>query len=744
MTRAQLEAEHRSELVAYFCAEYAVDERLPIYAGGLGVLAGDHLKTAGDLGLPLVAVGLFYRGGYFTQRIDAEGRQQASPAEFDAQAAGLAPVLDPMRQELRIPIPLAGAAVHARLWRREVGPTPLFLLDTDIEENPPEERGITARLYDAGHDMRLKQEIVLGIGGVRALRALGLQPSVWHVNEGHAAFMLLERMRERIAWGHSFGAALETVAAATVFTTHTPVAAGHDVFTFGQMRHFLGTYLGSLHVPERRVFALGANAGGDHRFNMTSFAMRVSRHRNGVSREHRDVAARMESHIWPQVPPAENPVGYVTNGVHLPSFAAPAWRELLDAHAPGWRRRVLTAEDTAFVDALDDATLAALRAGLRVGMARALRDRLEAQHRRNGLPEKRLATILAGLEAAERGAPILGFARRFAPYKRATLLLEDAPRLARLLGDPVRPALLVFAGKAHPNDQGGQELIRRLYEQSLRPEFAGHLFVVEGYDLDLARRLVRGCDIWLNTPEYPLEASGTSGMKSAVNGGVNVSILDGWWAEAFDGGNGFGLAPVLDVPHEESNRREALQLFEMLEQQVIPEYYGPEGRPPSADWLSRVRRSVQTAALRFSSARMLDEYRTRLYLPAAQLAERVRGSRGKAAVNLARWRKLVQSRWAGVRLEPQGEGDARVVVATNGIPAESIAVEAELADGARLRLGLVAGNHERGEFALGRAPAGAIRSWRAWPEHDLLVHPHELGLLLVVDAGPARETAEEP
>jgi starch phosphorylase len=742
MTRARLEPDHRSELVAYFCAEYAVDERLPIYAGGLGVLAGDHLKTAGDLGLPLVAVGLLYGGGYFTQRIDAEGRQQASPADFDPQSAGLAPVLDAMRRELRIPVPLSGGALQARLWRKEVGAIPLFLLDTDIEENPPEERRITARLYDAGHDMRLKQEIVLGIGGVRALRALGLQPSVWHVNEGHAAFMVLERMRERIAWGHSFGAALETVAAGTVFTTHTPVAAGHDVFSFGQMRHFLGTYLGALHVPERRLFALGANAGGDDRFNMTSLAMRVSRHRNGVSRVHRGVAAHMESHIWPQVPPEENPVGYVTNGVHLPSFAAPAWRELLDAHAPGWRRRILTAEDTGFVNALDDAALAALRAGLRVGMARALRDRLEAQHRRNGLPEERLVPILAGLEAAERGAPVFGFARRFAPYKRAALLLEDAPRLARLLGDPARPALLVFAGKAHPHDQGGQELIRRLYEQSLTPEFAGRLFVVEGYDLDLARRLVRGCDIWLNTPEYPLEASGTSGMKSAANGGVNVSILDGWWAEAFDGGNGFGLLPVTDVPHEERNRREALQLFEMLERQVLPEYYGADGRPPSPDWLRRVRRSVRIAMERFSSARMLDEYRTRMYLPAAQLAERVRGSRGKAAVNFARWRKLVQSRWPGVRLEPQDGGVARTAVATNGIPAESIAVEAELADGTRLRLPLVAGNHERAEFALDRAPGGAVRAFRAWPVHDLLAHPYELGLLLSVDAGAAEEPAE--
>jgi glycogen phosphorylase len=733
MSRARAEPERRDELVAYFCAEYAVDVRLPIYAGGLGVLAGDHLKTAGDLGLPLVAVGLLYSGGYFTQQIDAQGRQQASPARFEPEAAGLAPVLDPMRRELRIPVPTAGGDLQARVWRRDVGATPLFLLDTNVGENSEEERLITARLYDAGHDMRLRQEIVLGIGGVRALRTLALQPSVWHVNEGHAAFMVLERMRERIAWGHSFGAALETVAAATVFTTHTPVAAGHDVFSYGQLRHFLGAYLGALHVPERRVFALGANGAGDDRFNMTSLAMRVSRHRNAVSRVHRGIAARMEAYVWPQVPPEENPIGYVTNGVRLPTFAAPAWREQLDAQIPGWRNRPLTAEDARLVDHIDDATLAALRNGLRAGMTRALRERLAAQHRRNGMEPARIDAILAGFDAADRGAPVIGFARRFASYKRANLLLQDAARLARLLGDPKRPALLVYAGKAHPHDQGGQELIRELYGQSLRPELAGRMFLVEGYDLELAMQLVRGCDVWLNTPEYPLEASGTSGMKCAANGGVNVSVLDGWWAEACDGDNGYGIEPVLDAPHDERNRREAAQLFELLERRVIPEYYGPDGQVPSPDWLRRVRNSMRTALGRYGSARMLDEYRRNFYGPAAELAQRLRGRRGKMAVSLARWRKLVLSRWPGVRLEPVTGDILRATVASNGIPAESIAVEAVRADGARTALRLVSGDHEHAEFVLENESNGGILALRAYPRHELLAHRYETGLLIRVD-----------
>ncbi len=735
MSRARSEPERRDELVAYFCAEYAVDERLPIYAGGLGVLAGDYLKTAGDVGLPMVAVGLLYRGGYFTQQIDGEGRQQASPAQFEPAAAGLAPVLDPMRREVRIQIPMAGSFVQARLWRKDVGSMPLFLLDADVEENAEEDRRITARLYDSGHDMRLRQEIVLGIGGVRAIRTLALQPSVWHVNEGHAAFTLLERMRERIAWGHSFGAALETVAASTVFTTHTPVAAGHDVFTYGQLRHFLGSYLGALHVPERRLFALGANAAGDDRFNMTELAMRASRHRNGVSRVHRGVAARMESHIWPQVPPEDNPVGYVTNGVHLPTFAAPAWRELLDDRVPHWRRRPLAAEDTRFVDELPDATLGGLRTGLRAAMVAALHERLQEQHRRNGLAAEKTGLVLAGLDAARAGAPVIGFARRFATYKRANLLFDDAPRLARLLGDPARPALVVFAGKAHPHDQGGQELIRQVYEHSLSPEFAGRLFVVEGYDLALARLLVQGCDIWLNTPEYPLEASGTSGMKSAANGGVNVSVLDGWWAEGFDGANGFGLEPALDVPQAERRHCEATRLFEMLEQQVLPEYYGADGSPPSTAWLRRVRASVRTAIEKYSSVRMLDEYRVRFYTPAAMLAERVRGRRGKMAVNLARWKKLVQARWPGVRVEPRAGEPLGAVVQTNGIPAELIAVEAEHADGTRRRLRLRGGDHERAEFVLENGVDGEIVALRVSPQHDLLAHPYELGLMTRVEMG---------
>ena len=729
MTRILAEPERRDELVAYFCAEYAVDDRLPIYAGGLGVLAGDHLRTAGDLGLPLVAIGLLYSDGYFRQQIDAEGRQLASPERFEPLEAGLSAVLDPMGRELRIQIPVADATVQARLWRREVGQIPLFLLDTNIPDNGPEERRITARLYDAGHDMRLRQEIALGIGGVRAIRALGLRPTAWHVNEGHAAFLVFERMRERIAMGYSFGGALETVAAATVFTTHTPVAAGHDVFTYAQLRHWLGDYLGALHTTERQLFALGANTSGDGRFNMTALALRASRQHNAVSRVHRDVAARMESYIWPQVPPEDNPIRYVTNGIHLQTFLADPWRRLLDQHAPGWRNRVPGEDDCAFVDEMSDDALAALRAGLRAWLKQNLRDHLAARHRSAGTATALLEAMFGGFDAAGGDAPVIGFARRFAAYKRADLLLQDAPRLARLLSDAKRPALLVFAGKAHPRDQGGQELIRRLYEYSLRPEFIGRMFVLDGYDLALAQLLVQGCDIWLNTPEYPLEACGTSGMKAAANGGVNVSVLDGWWAEGYDGTNGFAVEPALDVDPTERNRLEADRMFDLLDQRVLPEYYGNGGKIPSPEWLHRVRRSVRTAILRFNSARMVDEYVRQFYAPAKYLGNRLRARRGKVAVNLARWKKLVRSLWPGVRLELLPGNPPSVLVATNGIPAQFIALEAECDNGTRRSLRLRADGRERAEFVLEGEPSG-IRAIRGCPTHELLAHPYELGLMI--------------
>ncbi|MEQ1439969.1 alpha-glucan family phosphorylase [Fontimonas sp. SYSU GA230001] len=723
-----------NDLVAYFCAEYAVDPRLPIYSGGLGVLAGDHLKTASDMSVPLIAVGLLYSEGYFTQRIDASGQQHADPMPVDPQRSGLSPVLDVLGRELMLQVPMADHAVKLRLWRKDVGRVPLFLLDADVAANAAEDRAITARLYGTGHDLRLRQEIVLGIGGVRAVRALGLTPSVWHINEGHAAFLILERMRERIAYGYSFDAALEAVAACTVFTTHTPVPAGHDVFDQGQLRHWLGDYAGTLHTTERRLFALGGDGGNNNRFNMTTLAIRGSRFRNGVSRLHGKVAAQMERAEWPQIPPEDNPITGITNGVHLPTFLAAPWQALLDRHAEGWRTRAPGERALRFLDEISDAELSVLRADLRATLLAELRARLRSQHLRIGTPLDVIDRLLHVLDDADqRGAPLLGFARRFATYKRATLLLHDTERLHRLLAHPERPALLVFAGKAHPNDGAGQDMIRHLYQCSMRPEFLGRLLVLEGYDLALARLLVQGCDVWLNTPEYPMEASGTSGMKAGANGCINVSILDGWWAEGHDGANGFAIPHVAHADAGQRDAAEAGHLYELLEQQVLPEYYGAEGRPPSSAWLRRVRRSVQTIASRFSAVRMVNDYIGRLYLPAAEFGRRANAGAGKIATNLARWKSLVRQHWHEVRIEPVVPAQPlRVCVHAAGLPADLLAAEAVIGSELRLPLRMESHDHDRVRFVLDGPVSKPPHELRIYPRHPLLPHPYEMGLMTTV------------
>ena len=715
------------DLVAYLCAEYGMDERLPLYAGGLGVLAGDHLKSAADLGVPLVAVGLLYREGYFRQRLDTHGQQHAESDHFDPAGQGLAPVQSALGQELRVSVPLADHVLQLKVWRAAVGEVPLFLLDSACAENLAEDRRITARLYGGDHDARLLQEIVLGIGGVRALRALGLQPTVWHLNEGHAALASLERIRELVANGLSFGTSLEVIAANTVFTTHTPLPAGHDVFNHRQIRHWLGDYLGSLHAIERKLLALGADGAGAHRFSMTALALRASRFHNAVSRVHRDVAARMEAHVWPRVPAEENPVRFVANAVHLPTFLTPEWAACFDERRPGWSKRALTEEDCAWIAEMSDPEFDGIRLAAKRRLLSELRRRLGEQHGRNGLPAEIAARALMLLDPAGAEPLVMCFARRFATYKRATLLLSDPSRLASLLHQDERPVLLVFAGKAHPHDDGGQQLLRTLHEHSLRPQFLGRLVVVEGYDLALARALVQGCDVWLNWPEYPLEASGTSGMKAAVNGGVNLSILDGWWADACDGSNGIGIIPRTDIA--DRGARDALEaglIFDALERCVVPIYFQDR-----AGWRRMSRRAMQTLIPRYGGARMLEDYVRDFYAPAARHGQRLRERHCRNAVEFKRWKKMIQESGEGVRPEITGREPLRVRVRLNGLAAKEIDVELRGPEGTR-RLALQEETRDGADYVLsGTAPAaGAIR---VVPVHPLLAHPYDLGFLAVVE-----------
>ncbi|HUR41056.1 MAG TPA: alpha-glucan family phosphorylase [Verrucomicrobiae bacterium] len=753
--------------IAYFCAEFGLHESLPIYSGGLGVLAGDHLKASSELGLPLVAVGLLYRQGYFTQTLDADGRQHAMAHESDFSELPVAPCLDPQGREVRVSVEFAERQVQLRVWRASIGQVPLYLLDSDLPENEPPERAITYQLYGGDADMRIRQELVLGIGGLRALRALGHAPTAFHLNEGHAAFLILERIREEVAGGLDFESALERTAGGNVFTTHTPVAAGHDVFAIDHVRWFLRALLPQLGTSEDRVLALGCaepNPDVHHgRFNMTTLALRGSRFHNGVSGIHGRVARRMERALWPQVRYADVPIRHVTNGVHLRTFLAGAWERLFDERFPDWRERLLDPEWWACLDQVPDERFASVRRELKHELLEDVAQRLARQMRRSRVPEDLVRRALRQVTAG--GDPlVLGFARRFATYKRATLPLLDEPRLARLLNDPQRPALLLFAGKAHPRDAPGQALIQRLYQASLRPEFIGKLIVLEGYDLRLARHLVQGCDVWLNTPEYPLEACGTSGQKAGINGTVNVSVLDGWWDEGFvadgaHGPNGYAVVPADlsywqhlgndDAARAARDVAEGRQLLDILEEQVAPTYYAqPAGYAP--EWLRVARNSMKTLIPRYNSARMAIDYARDFYGPASRQSRTLAAHGAREAKALSQWKARVRAAWPGVSLraldpghrvvDPGACASLRALATLNGLAPEDVVVECELgrSEGnsfTRERIvELACGGDERGEtaFTAELEPVPGVQHYRLRmrPQHPALSHAFELGCVV--------------
>ena len=546
-----------SDLIAYFCAEFGFHESLPIYSGGLGILAGDHCKAASDMRLPFVSVGLLYRQGYFTQTIDQEGRQHAVYSDSDFDELPISPVLQPDGSETHIHVELPGRQVEVKLWRVQVGHVSLYLLDTDLASNNEQDRRITHRLYGGDRNTRIEQEILLGIGGAHALAAVGLKPTIWHINEGHAAFLVLERVRELIKQGVAFDAALEAVAAATIFTTHTAVPAGHDHFHEDMIRSYFGSYCQDTGISHSALMALGSTSASPD-FNMTALAIRGSRHHNGVSRIHRGVSAGMLREFWPEVEPEENPVDYITNGVHVPTFLSNDWIHAFERYmGADWSQHMLDRSWWSHVDQLPDHIFWSVHQYLKTRMLHLIRYRSSRQHYRNQGSEAHLDRLFRHANPDDPNVLTIGFGRRFATYKRAALLFEDRERLHSILSNPERPVLFLFTGKAHPADGPGQDLIRQVVEMSRLPEFEGKILFIEGYDLRLARRLVSGVDVWLNNPLYPLEASGTSGMKAGMNGVINLSVLDGWWGEGYERGNGWAIKPARENQEESRRNREA-------------------------------------------------------------------------------------------------------------------------------------------------------------------------------------------
>src|SRR5574340_199100 len=641
----------QDDLIAYFCAEFGFHESFPIYSGGLGILAGDHCKAASDLRLPFVGVGLLYRQGYFQQTIDSEGNQHATYHDSDFDDLPISLVRRGDGSELRVHVPVLARNVALRVWSTRVGHVTIYLLDTDVDENSAHDRDIGHRLYGGDRATRIEQEIILGVGGVRALSELGLQPTVWHINEGHSAFLLLERIRGMVAQGMDFHSALEGVAVNTVFTTHTAVPAGHDHFSEDMIRRYFESWCADVKIGIDDLMALGTTPqSGD--FNMTALAVRASRFQNGVSHIHGGVSARILNTLWPQIQPEDTTVTYVTNGVHVPTFVANDWNELFDRYlGPGWSGRLTDRNCWEGVHSIPDHQFWSVHQSLKMQMLHLVRHRIAMQNARNHGSEAHLDRLLKLFDAANPNVLTIGFARRFATYKRATLLFEDLALLRQIVSDPARPVVFIFAGKAHPADEPGKALIRRVAEVARMPEFEGKILLVEGYDLRLARRLVGGVDVWLNNPVYPLEASGTSGMKAGMNGVLNLSVLDGWWGEGYDGRNGWAIKPASDAVDEgRRSQEEARTLYELLQDSVIPLYYawGPMGYSPG--WVQMAKHSIASLLPRFNSTRMLSEYLTRFYLPASQQNRRYNDGGREGAHGVAAWKAKVRRAWPNVSL----------------------------------------------------------------------------------------------
>ncbi len=643
----------QDHLYAYLCAEYGWTEAVALYSGGLGVLAGDHTKAASDLGVPLVAVGLYYPEGYFHQRVAADGRQEAVYIRADVLAVPFRRTVDANGEPVSVKLKVFGRELTVQALESRVGKVRVVLLDTDVEGNSPEDRRLLSRLYGGDQRTRVAHEMILGIGGVRMLRALGLEPTAWHMNEGHSAFSVLERCRELVSQGLGFQEARAAVAANTLFTVHTPIAAGNDAFGFELIDEAFSGYWGSLGLRVDEFHALGRfDQGWGQTFSMPALAIRFSSGRNGVAELHGDTSRRIWSDLWPEVPVEEVPIGHVTNGVHIPTWIAPEMLTLLDSVLPAdWRSRTDDAAMWQAVREVEPERFWQVRRTLKARSVRFLRRRLQNQLARH---EASASQLHDSDSLFDPEALTIGFARRFATYKRATLIFSDLDRLAALMNNPERRVQLVFAGKAHPADTEGQQLVSTIQQLSNDPRFKGRVLFVEDYDMAIGRALTRGVDVWLNNPRRPLEASGTSGMKAAMNGILNLSILDGWWPEGYDGANGWAIGS--GSSHEDEARADAADadaLYALLEGEVVPLYYDRNGSDVPLEWARRAANAVATIAPSFNAARMVKEYVTRYYAPASQRGAAMREANYAKARQLAAWSKHVREAWPSVYFTAQ-------------------------------------------------------------------------------------------
>jgi starch phosphorylase len=680
-------------VVAYFSAEFGLTECLSIFAGGLGILAGDHMKSASDLGVPLVGVGLLYQQGYFRQNLNEAGWQQESYQDNDFHNLPLVPVNKPDGSPRTVSVQFPGRDVVARVWRVDVGRVPLYLLDTNIPENPrPEDRDITDQLYGGDSEMRLKQEILLGIGGFRALEAMGIQPGVYHMNEGHSAFLSLEHTRRLMEDEQlTFGEARQLSACGTVFTGHTPVVAGHDAFPADLMDRYLSDYMPGLGISRADFLGLGRVNPSDQseQFSMTVLALRMSSFRNGVSKLHGQVSRQMWRGLWPGIPEDEIPIGHITNGVHFRSWISQEMNQLYNRYlGPDWRDEPSDGTVWKRAESIPAEELWRSHERRRERLVSFSRRRLAKQLEKRGAPQ---SEIDAAEEVLDPDALTIGFARRFATYKRATLLLRNSERLEKILNNPGRPVQVIFAGKAHPRDDAGKEFIRQIVSLARWKEFRRRIVFLDEYDMGVSRYLVQGCDVWLNTPLRPMEASGTSGMKAAANGGLNLSTLDGWWDEAWRESDsrliGWAIGRGESYPNRDvQDQLEADALYELLERDIVPAFYERGADRVPRRWIERMKASLGTLCHNFNTHRMVREYTECYYLPAHERFAALAAGNAARAKDLAAWIERVRSAWPEVRVVsvenhspvslPVGEPvQARVRVHLGSLAPQDVSVE---------------------------------------------------------------------
>jgi starch phosphorylase len=656
---------NKNDLIAYFSAEYGLDEIVPIYSGGLGILSGDHLKSASDLGLPFVAVGLLYKNGYFHQRINSRGEQCSEYHNIDLYNLPITTVKDKMDDEIIIDIPIENRTLYLKIWQINVGRIKLYLMDSDIEKNDEDLRGITLRLYGGDKEMRIRQEIVLGMAGVKLLKTLGYEPTLYHMNEGHSSFLTLELIKNIMQEKQvSFEIAKEIATVKTVFTTHTPVPAGNDIFDISLVERYFNGFWDTLGISKEEFLKLGmAGDEVEPGFNMGILALKIAGKKNGVSKLHGEVSRELFSEVWPNIAEDESPITYVTNGIHTCSWLAPNIKELYNEYLPPyWQDKIHLDSTWEKIDSIPNEKLWAAHIERKEKLVKLIKQNVTERYVNSGIGYDQISEVVSKLNPK---ALTIGFARRFATYKRATLIFKDIARLTQILNDEERPVQLVFAGKAHPADKEGQDLIKYIHEISLMPQFKGKIFLLENYNIGISRYLISGVDVWLNNPRRPMEASGTSGEKASVNGVINFSVLDGWWCEGYDGSNGWTIGTNAQYDsYEEQDKADSNSLYHTLENKIIPAYYNQDKDGISKEWLTYMKNSIKTTGGKYSTARMVTDYVNNLYMPLCNLRKNYFEDLNKVA-DFTAWKKNAKANWNNIELvQDRNVDNARLVAGT--------------------------------------------------------------------------------